>query len=89
MTRCSAPDRRALRFASTAHTQPILATAKGLLTTAMHMIERQGLTLVGVAVVNLDQARPGRSAVGRVAFPPKGDAGVVPDSQSSRGLRLD
>jgi DNA polymerase IV len=39
---------------ATAETQTILATARGLLTTAMPMIERQGLTLVGVAVGNLD-----------------------------------
>ena len=39
---------------ATAQTQTILATARGLLTTAMPMIERQGLTLVGVAVGNLD-----------------------------------
>jgi DNA polymerase IV len=39
---------------ATAHTQTILATARGLLTTAMPMIERQGLTLVGVALANLD-----------------------------------
>jgi DNA polymerase IV len=38
----------------TAHTQTILATARGLLTTAVPVIERQGLTLVGVAVANLD-----------------------------------
>jgi DNA polymerase IV len=39
---------------ATAHTQTILTTARGLLTTAMPMIERHGLTLVGVAVGNLD-----------------------------------
>jgi DNA polymerase IV len=39
---------------ATAQTQTILATARGLLTTAMPMIERQGLTLVGVAVGNLE-----------------------------------
>jgi len=39
---------------STAHTQTILDAARGLMTTAMPMIERQGLTLVGVAVGNLD-----------------------------------
>ena len=38
----------------TAHTQTILTTARGLLATAMPTIERQGLTLVGVAVGNLD-----------------------------------
>jgi DNA polymerase-4 len=39
---------------ATAHTETILATARGLLATAMSMIDRQGLTLVGVAVSNLD-----------------------------------
>jgi DNA polymerase-4 len=39
---------------ATAHTQTILAVARGLLTTAMPLIERQGLTLVGIAVANLD-----------------------------------
>jgi DNA polymerase-4 len=39
---------------ATAHTQTILASARGLLATAMPMIEHQGLTLVGVAVANLD-----------------------------------
>src|SRR6266498_3837174 len=39
----------------TAHTQTILAAARGLLRTAMPMIERQGITMVGVAVANLDR----------------------------------
>jgi DNA polymerase-4 len=39
---------------ATAQTQAILETARGLLTGAMPMIERHGLTLVGVAVANLD-----------------------------------
>jgi DNA polymerase-4 len=39
---------------ATAETHTILATARGLLTTAMPLIERQGLTLVGVAVANLE-----------------------------------
>ena len=38
----------------TAHTETILATARGLLATAVPMIEHHGLTLVGVAVANLD-----------------------------------
>ena len=42
---------------ATAHTQTILDTARGLLATAMPMIERQGLTLVGVTVANLDDDR--------------------------------
>ena len=39
---------------ATAQTQTVLATARALMTTVMPMIERQGLTLVGVAVGNLD-----------------------------------
>jgi DNA polymerase-4 len=42
---------------ATAHTQAILATARALLATAMPIIERQGITLVGVAVANLDDDR--------------------------------
>jgi len=39
---------------ATAHTETILRTVRGLLATATPMIERRGLTLVGVAVGNLD-----------------------------------
>jgi DNA polymerase-4 len=39
---------------ATAQTHTILTTARGLLTTATPMIEREGLTLIGVAVANLD-----------------------------------
>jgi DNA polymerase-4 len=39
---------------STARTQTILATTRGLLAAAMPMIERQGLTLLGVSLTNLD-----------------------------------
>jgi DNA polymerase-4 len=39
---------------ATAQTHTILITARGLLATATPMIERQGLTLVGIAVANLD-----------------------------------
>src|SRR5439155_23272719 len=38
---------------ATAHTQAILATARGLLATAMPMIDRQGITLIGVTLGNL------------------------------------
>jgi DNA polymerase-4 len=38
----------------TAHTHTILVTARALLAPAMPMIQRQGITLVGVAVANLD-----------------------------------
>jgi DNA polymerase IV len=41
---------------ATAHTETILTTAKDLLTEARPMIERQGLTLVGLSVSNLDNA---------------------------------
>lgn len=39
---------------ATAHTRTILTTARGLLATAAPLIEAQGLTLIGVAVTNLD-----------------------------------
>ena len=42
---------------ATAQTQRILATARGLLTTAMPMIEWRGLTLVGLALSNLQDDR--------------------------------
>ena len=38
----------------TAHTESVLAAARGLLAAALPIIEQQGLTLVGVAVTNLD-----------------------------------
>ena len=38
---------------ATAETQAILATARFLLATARPLIERRGLTLVGIAVANL------------------------------------
>jgi DNA polymerase IV len=38
---------------ATAQTQTVLATARGLLAPAMAMIERQGITLLGVALGNL------------------------------------
>jgi DNA polymerase-4 len=41
---------------STAETRTILDTVRGLQSTAMPLIERQGLTLVGVAVSDLDDA---------------------------------
>jgi DNA polymerase IV len=40
----------------TSHTHTILATARALLATAMPLIRRQGITLVGVAVANLDDS---------------------------------
>jgi DNA polymerase-4 len=42
---------------ATAHTATILATARELLRTAAPLIERQGLTLVGVAVSSFDDER--------------------------------
>ena len=43
---------------ATAHTGTILATVRGLLAAAMPMIERRGVTLVGIAVSNLRNATP-------------------------------
>ena len=45
---------------ATAETRTILATARGLLATAMPIIECQGLTLVGVALGNLADDRAGQ-----------------------------
>jgi DNA polymerase-4 len=39
---------------STSHTQTILDTARALLATARPLVEREGLTLVGISVANLD-----------------------------------
>ena len=41
---------------STSQTHSILATVRGLLAAATPMIEQQGLTLIGIAVGNLDDA---------------------------------
>jgi DNA polymerase-4 len=42
---------------ATANTETILITARGLLAIAVPMIERRGITLVGVTVSNLDDGR--------------------------------
>ncbi|MGH2846689.1 MAG: DNA polymerase IV [Thermoleophilaceae bacterium] len=39
---------------ATARTEPILATARGLLAAAMPTVERRGLTLVGLSLANLE-----------------------------------
>jgi len=41
---------------ATAHTPTILAAARGLLAAALPMIERRGITLVGLSVANLERA---------------------------------
>ena len=41
---------------ATQQTEPILATARALLATAVPTIERQGLTLLGIALTNLEDA---------------------------------
>ncbi len=40
---------------ATAQTEPILSTARSLLAGALPLIERQGITLIGVSVANLDR----------------------------------
>jgi DNA polymerase-4 len=42
---------------STCQTRTILATARGLLAGAMPLIERQGISLIGIAVGNLSDGR--------------------------------
>jgi DNA polymerase IV len=39
---------------ATAQTQTVLATARGLLAAAMPLIERHGITMVGIALTNLE-----------------------------------
>jgi DNA polymerase IV len=48
---------------STAETREIVDTSRGLLATALPMIERRGLTLIGVAVANLENDRPAQLAL--------------------------
>ena len=43
---------------STDHTETILRAARGLLTAAMPLIHERGLTLIGLALTNLDDADP-------------------------------
>jgi DNA polymerase-4 len=56
---------------ATAHTETILLTARWLLTAARPEIEQRGLTLVGIAVANLENAPPQQLAA---SYRPKGDA---------------
>jgi DNA polymerase-4 len=60
---------------ATAHTEAVLVTARELLATAMPLIERRGLTLVGIAVANLDDDR----AV-QLALPVEGSGGTTLDA---------
>jgi DNA polymerase IV len=39
---------------ATAQTQAVLATARGLLASAMPLIERQGITMLGISLTNLE-----------------------------------
>ena len=48
---------------ATAHTHTILATARGLLAATMPLIASRGLTLVGVAVANLENDVPAQLAL--------------------------
>jgi DNA polymerase-4 len=45
-------------FEATASTHVILGTARGLLTDALPMIEKRGITLIGLALSNLDDDTP-------------------------------
>ena len=42
---------------ATAHTQPLLTAARGLLAASMPMIRRRGITLIGISFANLDNDR--------------------------------
>jgi DNA polymerase IV len=60
---------------ATAHTRTVLATARGLLASAMPLIERRGLTLVGLSVANLES-----DAVLQLALPFHADANDALDA---------
>jgi DNA polymerase-4 len=60
---------------ATAETQAILDTSRGLLATAIPMIERRGLTLVGVAVGNLENDCPAQ-----LTLPFRGDNAAALDA---------
>src|SRR2546425_9473219 len=64
---------------ATAQTETILATVRALLATATPMIERQGITLVGVAVGNLDDDAP------QLAPPLGHHPGRAPDAAPAAG----
>ena len=49
---------------ATANTQAILVTARALLATAMPLIERRGITLVGCSVATLEAERPSQLLLG-------------------------
>ncbi|MBA2360054.1 MAG: DNA polymerase IV [Actinobacteria bacterium] len=69
---------------ATAQTDAILATARGLLATAIPTIERRGLTLVGVAITNLEDA----DAV-QLALPvDRRDQDALPEFKGSSQHRL-
>jgi DNA polymerase IV len=53
---------------ATAHTETILAAARGLVAAAQPLLEQRGLTLVGVAVANLE---PGDAVQLRLPFRPQ------------------
>ena len=60
---------------ATAQTQIILTTVRGLLADALPMIEDQGLTLIGIAVANLDNDQ-----ALQLEFPFDGDVGNALDT---------
>ena len=64
---------------ATAQTEPILATARALLATALPLIERQGITLIGVSVANLD-----RGSAGQLELPFEPDDGRELDAALDR-----
>jgi DNA polymerase IV len=59
-------------FEATATTQAILGTARGLLLEAMPTIEQRGITLIGLALSNLDDDLPVQ-----LPLPFNGDAGAL------------
>ena len=65
---------------ATSHTQTILDTVRWLLAAAMPLIERRGVTLVGVAVANLED-----DGAVQLALPFDPHSGVALDAALGRG----
>jgi DNA polymerase IV len=67
----------------TAHAEPVLAAARALLAAAMAMIDRHGLTLVGVTVANLVDLSGGTQL--RLSLVPAAGAADLPATGRARG----
>ena len=70
---------------ATDETQTILATARGLLAAALPMIEKRGITLVGVALGNLEDAGPSSSRCRSIVSAPAPSTSALDDLRERYG----